>query len=89
MNIWNEIDEPITRAMSGIVYSIWGGVGFGVGYIEDTKEIHIKVWDRSYRCDDKEIVVDKKFNYEIKNTDTSTILGIVEMIEKYLIENYS
>lgn len=89
MNIWNKIDEPIMRAISGMVYNIWGSVGFYTDYNEDKKEIELIVWDRSYRCDNKKVVVNKIFNYEIKNTNTSTILEIVEMIEKYLIENYS
>lgn len=89
MDIWNKIDEPVMRAISGIVFNIWGTVGFSIDYSEDKKEIELIVWDKSYRCDDKEVVVNKIFSYEIKNTDTSTILVIVEMIEKYLIENYS
>ena len=89
MNIWNKIDEPVMRAVSGIVYNIWGSVGFGIDYSEDKKEIHLTIWDRSYRCDDKKVVVNKRFDYEIKNTNTSTILDIVETIEKFLIENYS
>lgn len=88
MNIWNEIDEPIMRSIGGIVFDIWGAVGFSIDYIEDKKEIELIIWDKSYRCDDKEVVVEKTFNYEIKNTNTSTILEVVEMIEKYLIENY-
>ena len=47
MNIWNKIDEPVMRAVSGIVYNIWGSVGFGIDYSEDKKEIHLTIWDRS------------------------------------------
>ena len=89
MNVWNKIDEPIMRAIGGTIYSIWGSVGFSIGYNEDEKKIELIIFDKSYRCEDKEIVVNKIFNYEIRNTNTSTILEIVEMIEKYLIENYS
>ena len=89
MNVWNKIDEPIMRAIGGTIYSIWGSVGFSIDYNEDEKKIELIIFDKSYRCEDKEIVVNKIFNYEIRNTNTSTILEIVEMIEKYLIENYS
>lgn len=76
-------------AIGGIIFSLWGSVGFSIDYNDDKKEIELVVWNKSYRCDDKEVVVDKIFNYEISNTNTSTIVAIVEMIEKYLIENYS
>lgn len=89
MNIWDKIDEPVMRAISGIVHSIWGNVGFSIGHKEDEKEIDLIIWDRSYRCEDKEIVVQKIFPYEILNADSSDINNIVSMIEKYLIENYS
>ncbi|WP_297136064.1 hypothetical protein [Terrisporobacter sp.] len=89
MNIWNKIDEPVMRAVSGIVYGIWGSVGLAIDYNEDKKELELTIWDKSYRCEDKKVVVNKRFNYEIKNTNTSTILDIVEVIEKFLIENYS
>lgn len=70
-------------------YIVFGEVLDLVNYNEDEKKIKLIIFDKSYRCEDKEIVVNKIFNYEIRNTNTSTILEIVEMIEKYLIENYS
>lgn len=89
MNIWNKIDEPVMRAVSGIVFDIYGTVGFSIDYDDNKHEIELVIWDKSYKSDDKKVVVNNKFNYEISDTKTHTVLAIVEMIEKYLIENFT
>lgn len=89
MNIWNKIDEPVMRAVGNVICSIWGQVGFSIAYEDKRKELALTIWDKSYTCEDKEIVVNKIFSYEIKDTTVSTILDIVEMIEKYLVNDFS
>lgn len=78
MNIWNKIDELIMRAVADTVYNIWGRVGIMMDYNEENKQIHLMIWDMSYTRDDKKVVVDKTFNYHIKDASNSEILDIVE-----------
>ena len=85
---WRTIEERVMRALSGIVYNIWGNVGFGTAYKADKNEIELVVWDRSCKCNDKKLVVDKIFNYEINKPEYITASEIVSLMEKYLIENY-
>lgn len=89
MNIWNKIDEPVMRAISGIIYNIWGERGFSIDYDDEKYEIELIIWDKSYKAEDKKVVVNNKFDYKISNANSSTIADIVSMIEKYLIKNFT
>ena len=88
--MWNIIEETVMRAVSGIVYDIWGSVGFSVRYYEELKEIHLIVWNKSYKCEDKKEVVSKKFKFNLDEmTEFKAKYDVIESLEKYLIENYS
>ncbi|MCR1953058.1 hypothetical protein NSA50_18830 [Clostridium sp. DSM 100503] len=41
--MWERIEETVDRAVSGIVYGIWGSVGFGTDYNKNTKEVSLVV----------------------------------------------
>lgn len=85
---WESIKNDIIRATSGIIYSIWGGVGFSV--LHSNKEINLIVWDKSYKLDDKKEVVNHKFRYDIENSEPmKSKHDIIGEIEKHLIENYT
>lgn len=88
MNIWNEIDEDVMRALSGVIYSIWESVGFSIEYDEVQHELELMVYDKSYMYDNKKVVFHKKFNYEIKTADILTKANIVSMIGIYLTMEY-
>lgn len=88
--MWKKIDPTIMRALSGIVFDIWGGVGFQTEYNAETKEIELTIWDKSYKMEDKQVVVDKKFKYDLSHSDEYKAKAeIIAMIEKYLIESYT
>lgn len=88
--MWKRIEGTIVRAVSGIVYDIWGSVGFSIRYYEELEEIHLIVWNKSYKCEDKEEVVSKKFKFNLDEmTELKAKHDIIESLEKYLIENYS
>lgn len=88
MNLWSKIEEPVMRAVSGIVFNIWGNVCFSIYYIEENKQIELEIYDRPYRYEGKKIVVEKLFDYKLINADYKEIHDIVSMIEKFLLENY-
>lgn len=83
-NCWNEIEGRILNAVSGIVFSQYGGVCFGVDYLEDEEKIWLRVFDLPMRCEDKKLVIDKTFEYEFKNDICTDIHDIVLMIEQYM-----
>lgn len=88
--MWKRIEETIMRAVSGIVYEIWGAVGFSVRYYKESKEIHLIVWNKSYKCEDKKEVVSKKFKFNLDEmTESQATHVIISSLEKYLLENYS
>ena len=88
--MWKRIEETIMRAVSGIVYEIWGAVGFSVRYYKELKEIHLIVWNKSYKCEDKKEVVSKKFKFNLDEmTESQATHDIISSLEKYLLENYS
>lgn len=88
--MWKRIEEPVMRAISGIVYEIWGAVGFSVRYYEESKEVHLIVWNKSYKCEDKKEVVGKKFKFDLDEMmEFQATHDIIASLEKYLIENYS
>lgn len=88
--MWERIEETVDRAVSGIVYGIWGSVGFGTDYNKNTKEVSLVVWDKSYRCSDKKVVVDMKFKFDLESMiEVKAKHDVIESIEKYLLENYS
>ncbi|HBF8685607.1 TPA: hypothetical protein KO123_002314 [Clostridioides difficile] len=88
MNLWFKIEEPVMRAISGIVFNIWGSVCFSMEYIEKNKQIELEIYDRPYRYEGKKIVAKKLFDYKLINADYKEIHDIVSMIEKFLLENY-
>ena len=88
--MWDRIKETVSRAISGIVYGIWGSVGFRTDYNENTKEVSLVVWDKSYKCSDKKAVVDMKFKFDLENIpELKAKYDVIASIEKYLLENYS
>ncbi|WP_291566807.1 MULTISPECIES: hypothetical protein [unclassified Clostridium] len=87
--MWERIEETVDRAISGMVYARFGAVGFETSYDINTKEIHLIVYDKSYKCPNKNIVIDKKFKYNLENTyEFKAKHDVIGMIEKYFIENY-
>lgn len=88
--MWSKIEETVDRAVSGIVYDIWGAVGFGTKYDKDTKEVCLVVYDRSYRCKDRKVILEQKFKFDLEHmSEFEAKLNVIEAIEKYLIENYT
>ena len=88
--MWKRIEETVMRAVSGIVFEIWGAVGFSVRYYEESKEVHLIVWDKSYKCEDKKELASKKFKFDLDEMmEFQATHDIVASLEKYLIENYS
>lgn len=83
-NHLNLIEERVMNAISGTVFSIYGGVCFGVDYLEDENKIWVRVFDMPMRYEDKELIVDEKFDYEFKMDIYIDTHDIVEMIERYL-----
>lgn len=81
---WKEIEGRILNAVSGIVFSQYGGVCFGVDYLENEDKIWLRVYDKPMRYEDKELIVDEKFDYKFKNDICTDIHDIVLMVEKYL-----
>ncbi|EJA6653205.1 hypothetical protein QRX12_16020 [Clostridioides difficile] len=53
MNLWSKIEEPVMRAVGGIVFNIWGNVCFSIYYIEENKQIELEIYDRPYRYEGK------------------------------------
>lgn len=84
MKYWNQIEGKIMSALCGTVFSIYGGVCFGIDYLEDENKIWLRIFDEPMRCKEKELVVDEKFDYEFKNDRCADIHDIVVMFEKYL-----
>lgn len=93
--MWEKIEETVDRAVSGIVYSIWGGVGFSTSYDAERKQMSLIVYDKSYKCENKKEVINKNFpvDLEVMNLE---IMGevrakdtVISNIEAYLINNYS
>lgn len=87
MKYWNQIEGRIMNAVSGIVFSMYGGVCFGMDYIEESKQIWLRIYDKPMRYEDKELVVDEYFEYEFKNDMCEDIHDIVALIEKYMYEH--
>lgn len=88
--MWENIEETVCRATGNIVYGIWGPVGVSIDYEKDTKEVALIVWDKSYRRDDKKVVVDKKFKIDLETTSEIRVKhDLIANIEEYLLENYS
>ncbi|VIF90691.1 Uncharacterised protein [Clostridioides difficile] len=88
MNLWSKIEEPVMRAVSGIIFNIWGNVCFSIEYIEENKQIKLEIYDRPYRYAGKKIVVEKLFDCKLINANYKEIHDIVSMIKKFLLENY-
>lgn len=88
--MWKRIEETVDRAVNGIVYSIWGEVGISTGYDRVNNQLHLIIYDKSYKCDDKKEVVNKKFDFNLESmSEIEAKMAVIEAIEKYLIENYS
>lgn len=86
MKYWNQIEGRILNALSGIVFSMYGGVCFGTDYIEEHGVILLRIYDKPMRYEDKELVVNKEFEYKFKNDMCEDIHDIVALLEKYLYE---
>lgn len=88
--MWERIEETVDRAVSGIVYNIWGEVGVSTGYDRVNNQLHLIIYDKSYKCDDKKEVVNEKFDFNLESmSKIQAKIVVIEAIEKYLIENYS
>ena len=93
--MWERIEEPVDRAIGGIIYSIWGAVGVSTSYDEKNKQISLVVYDKSYKCIDKKEVINKKFDFDLESMSLDFMAEIkakdivITTIEKYLIENYT
>lgn len=88
--MWENIQETLYRALGGTIYNIFGGVGISLTYDSEEKEITLIIYDKSYKCADKEEDVNEKFKYDLeKSYELKAKADIVEMIENYLIQNYS
>lgn len=88
--MWERIEETVDRAVSGIIYSIWGRVGFGTKYDIEKKEVGLIVWNKSYKCEDKEVIIEKVFKFDLENmSELKAKHDVIADIEKYLLENYS
>lgn len=88
--MWERIEETVDRAVSGIVYNIWGEVGVSTGYDRVNNQLHLIIYDKSYKCDDKKEVVNEKFDFNLESmSEIQAKIVVIEAIEKYLIENYS
>ena len=85
----NKIEETVDRAISGIVYGIWGSVGFRTSYYKEENEFNLIVWNKSYKYDDKKEVVNKRFKIDFSDLENKVIHDLIYQVEKYLLENYS
>lgn len=89
--MWNqEIESTVDRALSGIIYDIWGVVGFSTKYLENDNKFHLIVWDKSYKCVEKKEVVNKLFDFKLDGkSDFQIKHDLIAEIEMYLIENFT
>lgn len=84
-----KIEETVDRAISGLVYDVWGSVGFRTEYYKEENKFNLIVWDKSYKCDDKKEVVNKSFEVNFSDFENKVIHDLFYQVEKYLLENYS
>lgn len=81
MEYWKLIEGRIMNAVSGVVFSQYGGVCFGVDYLDETGEILLRIFDKSMRCEDKELIVNERYKYNFEYDTCKDVHDIVVMLE--------